>query len=243
MRHVADIPVAVLAGGRASRLGAIAERTPKVMIEVAGRPFLDHQLALLRRKGVRHVVLCLGHLGGQVAAHVGDGAGHGLAIRISDDGPLPRGTAGALRHALPLLGDLFYVLYGDAYLDLDYAGVLAELEGRGAGPLGMMTLLRNEGRWDRSNALFADGRLIRYDKRAPSPDMNHIDCGLGLLRRQALERVAGAAPADLADLYAALSAEGRLLGHEVADRFYEIGSPAGLAETRAHLSLRSSGPR
>jgi len=243
MTDVADVPVAVLAGGRASRLGAVALRTPKILIDVAGRPFLDHQLALLRRRGVRRVVLCVGHLGEQVAAHAGDGARHGLAIAISDDGSVPRGTAGALRNALPLLGELFFVLYGDAYLDLDYAGVLAGVERHGDRLLGAMTLLRNEGRWDRSNALFADGRLIRYDKRAPSPDMKHIDCGLGLLRRSALERVAAHGHADLADLYSALVDEGRLHGHEVAERFYEIGSPAGLEETRARLAGRSGGPQ
>lgn len=235
---VADTPVAVLAGGSATRLGPLSAATPKALLEVAGRPFLDHQLELLRRRGLRRVVLCLGHMGEQVEAHVGDGARFGLRIACSHDGPRPLGTAGALRQALPLLGELCFVLYGDAYLDVDYAEALLDFEARGGQALGLMTVFRNEGRWDRSNVRFADGRLIRYDKRAPSPDMSHIDHGLGLLRREAVERVPAAESADLADLYASLVAEGRMLGHEVATRFYEIGSPTGLAQARAFLAGR-----
>jgi len=239
MSLVADIPVAVLAGGRASRLGAIAERTPKVLVDVGGRPFLDHQLELLQRRGVRRVVLCGGHLADQLEAYVGRGTRHGLLVELSRDAPRTLGTAGALRGAQAFLGGLFFVLYGDAYLDVDYGSVLAGLEQRGEAVLGVVTLYRNAGRWDRSNALFTDGRLIRYDKHAPSPDMEHIDCGLGLLRREALDRVPKGEPADLSDLYTALVTEGRLLGHEVGTRFYEIGSAAGLAETRALLGGRT----
>lgn len=235
---IADIPVAVLAGGLATRLGPIAAATPKALLEVAGRPFLDHQLELLGRRGVRRVVLCLGHRGEQVEEHAGDGVRFGLRIASSHDGPRPLGTAGALRQALPLLSELFFVLYGDAYVDVDYAGALEDFETRGGQALGLMTVFRNEGRWDRSNAQFADGRLIRYDKRAPSLDMSHIDYGLGLLRREAVERIPAAGAADLADLYASLVTEGRMLGLEVATRFYEIGSPAGLVETRAFLAGR-----
>jgi NDP-sugar pyrophosphorylase family protein len=235
---LAEIPVAVLAGGLATRLGSLAAATPKVLLDVAGRPFLDHQLELLRRRGLRRVVLCLGHRGEPVAARAGDGSRFGLEIACSHDGPRPLGTAGALRRALPLLGELFFVLYGDAYLDMDYAAALEDFEARGRQTLGLMTVFRNAGRWDRSNARFADGRLIRYDKRAPAPDMSHIDYGLGLLRREAVEFVPAAGPADLADLYASLVSEGRLLGHEVTTRFYEIGSPSGLAETRAFLADR-----
>jgi NDP-sugar pyrophosphorylase family protein len=233
--------VAVLAGGRATRLGRLAAATPKVLLDVAGRPFLDHQLALLRRRGLRRVVLCLGHLSERVEAHLAGVDAPGLEIACSRDGPEPLGTAGALRRALPRLGDLFFVLYGDAYLDIDYGLLLAALARRPEA-LGVMSLLRNEGRWDRSNALFARGRLLRYDKRKPSAEMKHIDYGLGLLRRQAVERVGTGEAADLADLYAALVAERRLLGVEVATRFYEVGSRQGLAETRALLARRARRP-
>jgi NDP-sugar pyrophosphorylase family protein len=233
---MADVPVALLAGGLATRLRPVTATVPKALVEVAGRPFIDHQLALLRRNGVRRVVLCLGHLGEQVEAHLGDGQAHGLELAYSHDGPRLLGTGGALRRAAPLLGDVFWVTYGDSYMDIDYAAVLAHFAGADA--LGLMTVLRNDDRWDRSNVVFRDGRLVRYDKRAASPEMNYIDYGVALLRREALERIPPDRPCDLADLYGALVAEGRMLGYEVARRFYEIGTPAGLEETRAYLMAR-----
>jgi len=233
---IGGVPVAILAGGRATRLGALAANLPKAMVEVAGRPFIDHQLALLQRRGLRRAVLCLGHLGEQVEAHVGDGTGAGMAVAYSYDGEALLGTGGALRRARPLLGELFFVMYGDAYLDIDYRAMLAALQGRAE--LGLMAVLRNEGRWDTSNVLFQDGRLMRYDKQAPTADMRHIDYGVALLRAAALDRIPADEPSDLAGLYRDLVAEGLMAGHEVERRFYEIGSAQGLEEARAHLAAR-----
>jgi NDP-sugar pyrophosphorylase family protein len=232
-RTLGDLPVALLAGGRALRLGALAATTPKCLLEVAGRPFLDLQLERLARQGARRVVLCLGHLAEAVERHVARMPRFGLELVCRRDGPRPLGTAGALRQALPDLGELFFVLYGDAYLDVDHAALLRDFESRARDALGLLTVFRNRNRWGRSNARFSGDRLIRYDKRAPTPDMEHIDYGLALLRREALTRLAPDEPADLADVYRDLVAEGLLLGHEVDRRFYEIGTPDGLAETRA----------
>ena len=233
---IAQVPVAILAGGLATRLDAVTERIPKALVEVAGRPFIDHQLDLLHRHGVRRVVLCVGHLGDQVARHVGDGRAYGLDCRYAHDGERLLGTGGALRRAAPLLGDPFWVVYGDSYMDIDYRRILAAFAEGDA--LGLMTVIRNQNRWDRSNALFRDGRLLRYDKRQPSPDMEHIDYGVSLLRRAALKRIPAGTPHDLADLYRELVAAGLMAGFEVTQRFYEIGSAEGLAETRAHLGSR-----
>jgi NDP-sugar pyrophosphorylase family protein len=205
-------------------------------VDVAGRPFIDHQLSLLRSKGIRRVVMCLGHLAESIEGHVGTGAAHGLDVRYSYDGPRPLGTGGAVRQAAPLLGDLFWILYGDSYTDIDFGAVLRDFA---EGPaLGSMTVLRNENRWDRSNVAFRGDRLIRYDKRARTPDMSHIDYGVALLRRAALERIPPDTSCDLADLYRELVDEGSMVGYEVTQRFYEIGSPEGLAETRAWLAQR-----
>jgi MurNAc alpha-1-phosphate uridylyltransferase len=233
---LAAVPVAILAGGRATRLHPLTETVPKALVDVAGRPFVEHQLALLRRRGLRRAVLCLGYLGEQVQAHLGDGARFGIALAYSHDGASPRGTGGALRHALPLLGEQCFVMYGDAYLDIDYEDMLADFLRRPEP--GLMAVLRNEGRWDRSNVLFRDGRLLRYDKDNPGADMRHIDYGVALLRRAAVERIPSDRPSDLADLYRELVAEGSMGGHEVERRFYEIGSAAGLEEARAHLGAR-----
>ncbi len=235
---MADVPVALLAGGLATRLRPITATIPKALVEVAGRPFIDHQLALLRRNGVRRVVLCLGHLGEQVEQHLGDGSAHGLSVACSHDGPLLLGTGGALRRALPLLDEVFWVMYGDSYMDIDYAAVLRHFLQRPV--LGLMTVLRNDNRWDKSNVVFRDGRLLCYDKRLVSPEMHHIDYGVALLRREALARLAPGQSYDLADLYRELVAEGQMIGHEVTNRFYEIGTPAGLEETRNYIEARAA---
>jgi NDP-sugar pyrophosphorylase family protein len=227
------VPLALLAGGLGTRVRSVSEGIPKALFEVAGRPFIAHQLVLLRRKGVRRVVVCTGHLGEQIEAFVGDGRGFGLAVVYSREAGRLLGTGGALKQAESLLGDLFWVMYGDTYLDVDFGEILAAF--RDSPALGLMTVFRNENRYDRSNVVFRDGRPVAYDKRAPRPDMTHIDYGLGLLRRAALARVPAGAVCDLADLYRELVAEGAMDGFEVWRRFYEIGSPEGLAETRAFL--------
>lgn len=226
-------PVALLAGGLATRLRPITERIPKAMVAVAGKPFIDHQLALLARNGIARVVLCLGFLGEQVEAHVGDGARYGLTVDYSHDGEGLLGTGGALRRAQSLLDETFWVIYGDSYLDFDYGAALARFKCSDA--LGLMTVLRNDDRWDRSNVVFKNGDLVWYDKHVRTPEMEYIDYGASLLRREVLARIPDGQPSDLADLYHALVGEGRMIGHEVTRRFYEIGSHAGLAETRAFL--------
>jgi NDP-sugar pyrophosphorylase family protein len=226
-------PVALLAGGLATRLRPITTTIPKALVEVAGRPFIDHQLLLLRRNGIRRVVLCVGFLGEQVEQHLGDGRAFGMEVRYSYDGDKLLGTGGALRRALPLLDEAFWVLYGDSYLDFDYSAVFRCFTASDA--LGLMTVMHNQGRWDRSNVVFRDGRLVCYSKRASTPAMHHIDYGAALVRREAVLRLPVEQPADLADLYGELIAEGRMVGYEVTQRFYEIGSHEGLAETQAYL--------
>lgn len=227
------IPVALLAGGLATRLRPITETIPKALVEVAGKPFIDHQLALLYRNGIRRVVLCLGYLGEQVAEHLGDGSIFGMELQYSFDGDRLLGTGGALRRAAPLLGDTFWVMYGDSYMDIDYPAVLYAFEQSDAS--GLMTVLRNANRWDRSNVIFRDGQLLRYDKRTQAQEMEYIDYGVALLKGPALERIPAGEPYDLADLYSRLVDEGQMIGYEVTQRFYEIGSHAGLEETRAYL--------
>ena len=225
-------PVCILAGGLGTRLGGLVADTPKPLLEVAGRPFLAHQLDLLRRHGARRIVMCVGYLGERIEARIGDGNELGLTIRYVYDSPGLDGTAGAIRNASNELGDEFLVLYGDTYLRLDYRGVVGAF--RRSGKLGLMTVLRNEGAWDRSNALYVDGRVVRYDKENPGPDMQWIDYGLGAMRREALD-VAGAEEPELPAVYRELAARGQLAGYEATERFYEIGTEASLAETEAFL--------
>lgn len=231
------LPIAILAGGFATRMRPLTERVPKVLLEVAGRPFAEHQLRLLRNSGIRDVVFCVGHLGEMVERELGDGSRFGMSIRYSYDGETLRGTGGALVRALPLLGEAFLVMYGDSYLDCDYAAV--ERRFVESGKLGLMAIIRNEGRWDRSNVLFENGGIVRYDKKNRTPEMHYIDYGLGALRREALAKYPADVVIDLADVYHELSVENELAGFEMTERFYEIGSLAGLQETDAYISGRS----
>jgi len=228
----ASFPVAILAGGLATRMRPVTERIPKSLIEVAGRPFIEHQLTMLRRQGIRRVVLCLGFLGEMIQASVGDGARFDLDISYSFDGEQLLGTGGALLRALPMLGEQFFVLYGDSYLEIEYATVQSAYLQSGLPAL--MTVFRNEGRWDISNVLFDCTRIVGYDKRHPTRDMKFIDYGLGVLDGAVL-RAAKDAAFDLSEVYASLAREGRLAGYEAKNRFYAIGPPSGLAEADAHL--------
>jgi len=230
------LPVAILMGGLATRLRPLTLNTPKALVEVAGRPFAHRQLAALVEQGIRRVVLLTGYLGEQIEASVGDGSAFGLRVDYSPDGPLALGTAGALRAALPLLGPEFFVLYGDSFLPVDYAPVQAAY--RASGRLGLMTVLKNADRWDKSNAHFEGGLVAEYNKRAPRPEMRHIDYGLAVLSAQALADISQSPPADLADVYRRLSLGGQLAGFEVTERFYEIGSHEGLRETEHYFSLK-----
>jgi NDP-sugar pyrophosphorylase family protein len=222
------MPVAILAGGLATRLRPVTERIPKALVEINGEAFVAHQLRLLRAKGIGRVVLCLGYLGEMVRQFVGDGQAFGLDVEYSFDGPVLRGTAGAIHQALPLLGNSFFVLYGDSYLPCDYAGV--EHAFRQSGKQGLMTVFRNEGRWDSSNVEFAGGRILAYDKKNRTPRMCYIDYGLGAFERGAFEALQPGSVYDLAATYQDLLAAGDLAACEIKERFYEIGSPAGIAE-------------
>jgi NDP-sugar pyrophosphorylase family protein len=214
----------------------LTEAVPKAMLTVAGEPFIAHQLRLLAREGVTDVVLCLGHLGEQVSAFVGDGSDHGLSVRCSHDGARLLGTGGALRRALPMLGERFFVLYGDSYLDITFAPVADAFERSGKPAL--MTILRNDGQWDRSNVKFLEDGAMLYDKRGADADMRYIDYGLGLMRASALADHPADSAFDLAEVYHTLSLRGDLAAHEIFIRFHEIGSPAGLAETEQYLTMR-----
>jgi len=233
-----SLPVAILAGGLATRLRPMTARIPKSLVDVAGRPFAVHQIALLAGHGLRDIVFLVGHLGEMIQTELGDGARWGVRLRYVFDGPRPLGTGGAIQRALRELGDAFLVLYGDSYLDCDYQAVSrAFLESRKDG---LMTVCRNDDHWDRSNVLFADGRIVRYDKQHRTADMRHIDYGLGALRKAAFAGRAADVAFDLAALYQDLLARDDLAGFEVPTRFYEIGSPEGLEETRAYLSQKGT---
>jgi MurNAc alpha-1-phosphate uridylyltransferase len=231
-------PVAILAGGLATRLRPVTETIPKALVEVAGKPFVCRQLEYLRDQGITKVVLCVGYRAEQIQAVVQDGRTFGLQVMYSHDGPTLLGTGGALKQALPMLANDFFVLYGDSYLPCDFRAV-QDAYVRSARPA-LMTVLRNENQWDKSNVLYRDGRIIEYNKRTPRPEMRHIDYGLGILSAGVLARYAQRQVIDLSDVYHELSLAGDLAGFEANERFYEIGSHEGLKEAEHYFSTQDN---
>jgi NDP-sugar pyrophosphorylase family protein len=225
---LANLPVAILAGGLATRLRPATEKIPKALLSVADEPFLVHQLRLLRSEGFRKVVLCVGYLGEMIEATIGDGKRLGLKIDYSFDGPTLLGTGGALKRALPELGKRFLVIYGDSYMPADYGAIVEAFVQSGKPAL--MTVLENEGRWDASNVWFEKGKIQRYDKRLRTPEMRHIDYGISVLTPGVFAGFPENVPFDLADLYSRLVSDQQMAAYEVNQRFYEIGSAEGLAE-------------
>ncbi|MBI4232951.1 MAG: nucleotidyltransferase family protein [Chloroflexi bacterium] len=235
--------VVILAGGLGTRLMPYTETIPKALVPVQGRPFVELQLRQLRRQGIREVVLCLGHLAEQIQAYLGDGSRLGVQVTYSLEGETLLGTAGALKNAERMLHDPFFVMYGDSYLTVDFAQVLAHFQQFDKGAL--MVVYRNLDRYDRSNVVVGPstsfqgrtGRMVKvYDKRrnpsAEGPGMEHIDYGLALLRKGCLALVPSGTPSSLEAMYQQLVEHGELLAFETQERFYEVGSPAGLEEFR-----------
>ncbi|HSY74750.1 MAG TPA: nucleotidyltransferase family protein [Dongiaceae bacterium] len=232
-----EIPVAILAGGLATRLRPVTEKIPKSLVPVAGKPFLAHQLKLLHARGIRRAVLCIGYLGEMIQREFGDEK-FGVKLDYSFDGEKLLGTGGAIKRALPKLGGEFFVLYGDSYLPVEYAPI-AESFHR-SGKLGLMTIYRNEGKFDASNVVFRDGEIIVYDKKLKSPEMCHIDYGLSLFKSSVFDSYSADQVFDLAEVMGRLVREKQLAGYEVPERFYEMGSPAGLAELETLLQSKST---
>lgn len=224
-----SLPVAILAGGLATRLHPITKEIPKSLVDVAGKPFIVRQLDYLCQQGIARVVLCLGHLGEQVKAVVGDGFAFGLDVCYSWDGRRLLGTGGALRQALQLLGEQFFVFYGDSYLPIDFRAV--EKDFLASGQPALITVLKNDDQWDKSNVLLRNGCIVEYNKQLPGPEMSHIDYGLGVMSASVLRNTPMNEPFDLSDIYHELSLQGLLAGYEIFERFYEIGSHKGLNET------------
>jgi NDP-sugar pyrophosphorylase family protein len=226
-------PIAVLAGGLATRMRPLTARLPKALLEVAGEPFVAHQLRLFAREGLRDVKLLVGYRWEQIERFVGNGSRFGVKVDYIVDGPTLLGTGGAIRRAIDSLGPEFLVTYCDSWLDAPYAPVVGAFHASGRPAL--MCVFRNDNRWDSSNVQFEDGVVRCYSKRLRVPEMHHIDWGLGMLKASAVASRPRGELWDLAELYEELSISGRLAGYEMTRRFYEIGSFEGLAETNRLL--------
>lgn len=228
--------VVILAGGLATRLYPVTSKIPKSLIEVAGKPFIFHQLALLNQQGVCNVVLCVGKFGEMIQDYVGDGYAWGLRVRYSYDGETLLGTGGAIKKATPFLPEVFLVLYGDSYLDIDLKPLLEMFESEGKPAL--MTVYHNKNKWDKSNILFKNDRIVKYDKKNPIPEMEHLDYGINILRKSIFNYWPEETHFDLSEVFIKLIENGEVSAFEVFKRFYEIGSIQGIKETEEYLNAK-----
>ncbi|CAN5789354.1 N-acetylmuramate alpha-1-phosphate uridylyltransferase [soil metagenome] len=229
----------VIAGGLATRMRPHTLTVPKAMLEVADRPFVDWLLERLASAGYDDVVFCIAHLGEQIEAHVGDGSRFGVRSRYSAEGKTLLGTGGALRSALPMLDETFLVTYGDSYLPFDYAGPLRDLRAHGDCD-GVMSVYKNDGKWDASNTETDGTWIVRYEKGGTDMALDHIDYGAIALRRGIIEREASGVAFGLDRIQTALARERRLRAYVARERFFEIGSPDGLATLDSYLRQEAS---
>jgi NDP-sugar pyrophosphorylase family protein len=227
------LPLAILAGGYATRLGSLTKDFPKCLIEINGRAFVDWQLDLLVENGYSDFIFCISYMSELVQNHLGDGSRWGARIQYSIDGETQLGTGGAIQKALPLLGDSFGVIYGDSYLPIGYSGV--ELEFLNSKNLGMMTVYKNQNQFDASNVEYIDGKLINYEKGLNNRRMHYIDYGLTYFRKESFLSRTNELSFDLASICHLLAKNGKLDGFEVFERFYEIGSVQGIEELSEYL--------
>mgnify|MGYP001223093129 CR=1 FL=1 len=228
------LPTAILSGGLATRLHPVTKTLPKALIKISGQPFIFHQLKFLRKQGIRKVVICIGHLGEMIKSCVGDGSKFDLEILYSSEEEKLLGTGGAIKKALPKLGENFFVLYGDTFLPINFN--LVEKAYMASDKLCMMTILKNDGKWDQSNVLFKKNKLIEYNKRKPTIEMKYIDYGLSILSADIFKTYLNKSIFDLSDLYESLSVQNKIEGYQVYERFYEIGTHNAIKETEKYFS-------
>lgn len=229
-------PVVILAGGLATRLYPVTLKIPKSLIEVAGKPFIFHQLNFLKLQGVSNVLLCVGKFGEMINDYIGNGDTLGLRVQYSYEGDVLLGTGGAIKKAIPLLPEVFFVMYGDSYLDVDLKLILKQFVSEGKTAL--MTVYHNKNKWDKSNILFKNGRIVKYDKKNQTHEMEHLDYGISILRKTVFNYCPDGVPFDLAEVFTKLIEKGEVAAFEVSRRFYEIGSFQGIKETEQYLSSK-----
>lgn len=230
---MSNIPFIILAGGLATRLKPITNKIPKALVPVAGKSFIYHQLDLLNDSNINHVVLCLGHLGKMVESELGKKYKN-ITIEYSYDGPVLLGTGGAVKNAITKVGDVFGVLYGDSYLPINYTDIINYYNK--CGRYGLMTVYANDNKYDVSNVVFQYGEILKYSKTDLVPEMKHIDYGFSIFNKSVFKIMPDSF--DLSKLMIQLIEQNQLAGYEVYNRFYEIGSFAGLCELESKLQSR-----
>jgi N-acetyl-alpha-D-muramate 1-phosphate uridylyltransferase len=228
-------PIAILCAGLGTRLYPITKTLPKSMIEIAGKPFISHQLEILKNNNFTDVCICVGYLGDQIVNFV-NSKNFGLNITFAYDGEYLLGTAGSIKKALPLLGDNFFVIYGDSYLELNYESIQQKFIDNKK--LALMTIYKNDGKFDKSNVEYKDGKIISYSKEN-TKGMMHIDYGVSVFNNHAFDGFTEH-KFDLKEVFLKMLKEEQLSSYVAKNRFYEIGSFNGIRELNEYLKNKEN---
>ena len=239
MKDLEKLQVVVLMGGLGTRLKEHTRQCPKSLVQVGSVPFFDYELDLLKQWGFRRFLFLIGYQADMIEEYYGDGSKKGVSITYCMDGEKLLGTGGAIRHALPYLDEDFLLIYGDSFMDINYEeSVFRYYKGKETGHQALMTVLKNKDRFDKSNVIVQDGKIVLYDKHHTVPEMEYIDYGVCLYERSLFEDYEENVAFDIAEIQTRLSKEGKLAAHIVTKRFYEIGSPESLQEFGAYTEYR-----
>ena len=231
MIRLEDMQVVVLMGGLGTRLKEYTKECPKALVDICGKPFFDYQLELLCAWGFKRFLFLIGYRAEMIEEHYGDGSESGITIEYCYDGEELLGTGGAVRRAYDLLDDDFMLIYGDSFMDIDYAQTIYRYnKAKERGQRAIMTVLNNNNRFDKSNVVARDGNIVLYDKHNPTPEMDYIDYGVCIYEKSLFDAYEIGKAFDIAEIQNKLSVEGKLAAHVVTKRFYEIGSPSSMQE-------------
>jgi len=215
----------ILCGGLATRLGIIAKEIPKSMIDINGKPFLQHQIELLKKHDFDEIILCIGHLGEQIKNYFGDGTKFGINIKYSKDNQL--GVIGAIKNAEPLLRDNFFMMYGDSYLPhLDFNNMYQKYQNQDK--LALMSIWKNNNKTDKSNIKIKNGLVTNVGE----PNSDYVDYGAIVLNKKILELIPPNKPFSTKEFWKKLTSKKQLGIYEVKKRLYHIGNIDGLKELR-----------
>jgi NDP-sugar pyrophosphorylase family protein len=231
----------ILAGGLGTRMRPITETIPKPMIEVAGKPFLEWQLKLLRSGGIANALLLVAYLGKQIEEYFGNGAKTGGCVEYSYERS-PLGTGGALKNAEAKLRDWFVLVNGDTFLAIDYEKLMRDFVGADCQAMivayekpVMATAEVPADGLPGNLGVGPDGKVTAYRKREPE-GLTHIDAGVIVLKKEILAALSAGRKCSLEEeVYPQLITRGAMRAWVTAEPFYDMGSPAGLAALEAKL--------
>jgi NDP-sugar pyrophosphorylase family protein len=228
--------IVILCGGLATRLEHLTKNIPKSMIEIKNKPFLEYQIENLKRSNIKDIVLCVGHLSEQIKNYFGDGEKFDVNIKYSHDGDKQLGPIGALKNTESLIEDIFFILYGDSYLNLDYQKMYSYFKTQNK--LGLMAVYKNFNRFDKSNLIVKDDMIVAYGEKERTKEMIYIDYGTSLLRKKALNLIPKNTFFTTGEFFSNLISKNELLAFEVKERFYHIGNPDALKEFSNYIETQ-----